>query len=71
MIKILAALGLTLLATSPSLAESRCNQVRHAAATYGYTMVRQYTLTHYGEGAARYADRCLMKTKHRHHARRV
>ena len=65
--RILAALGLTLLATSSSLAQSRCDQVKEAVATYGYTVAKRYALAHYGKEAVRDAERCLVKAEHRHH----
>jgi hypothetical protein len=69
--RILAALGLTLLATGSSLAQSRCDQVKQAVATYGYTVAKQYALAHYTKEAVRDAERCLMKTEHRRHIHRL
>jgi hypothetical protein len=71
--RILAALAMSLLATTSSLAQSRCNEVRQGVADFGYSMVRQYSLEHYGAGGVRYVDRCLMnprtetRTRHRRH----
>jgi hypothetical protein len=60
MIRILAAIGMTLLAATPALAaQSYCAQVRQAVATYGYASARKYALAHYGMQAVRYGDRCL------------
>ena len=44
MIRILAAIGMTLLVATPALAESYCAQVREAVATYGYAAARRHAL---------------------------
>ena len=59
MIRVVAAIGMTLLVTSPALAQSYCDQVRQAVATYGYAAARRHALTHYGIDAVRYGDHCL------------
>ena len=60
MIRILAAIGMTLLAATPALAaQSYCAQVKQAVATYGYASARRYALAHYGIQAVKYGDRCL------------
>jgi hypothetical protein len=65
MIRILAAIAVSLLAETPALAaQSYCAQVRQAVATYGYASARRYALAHYGIQAVRYGDRCL-KGAHR------
>ena len=64
MIRILAAIGMTLLVATPALAQSYCAQVRQGVATYGYSAARRYALAHYGAEAVRYGDRCL-RSAHR------
>ena len=68
MIRILAAIGMTLLVATPALAQSYCAQVRQGVATYGYSAAKRYALAHYGIEAVRYGDRCLMGA-HRYRAR--
>ncbi len=70
MIRILAAIGMTLLAATPALAQSYCAQVRQGVATYGYSAARRYALAHYGKEAVRYADRCLRGAHHQADMRR-
>ena len=67
MIRILAAIGMTLLVATPALAQSYCAQVRQAVATYGYAAARRHALTHYGIQAVRYGDRCLRGAQRRYH----
>ena len=70
MIRILAAIGMTLLVATPALAQSYCAQVRQGVATYGYSAARRYALAHYGKEAVRYADRCLRGAHHQADMRR-
>ena len=70
MIRILAAIGITLLVATPALAQSYCAQVRQAVATYGYAAARRYALAHYGIKAVRFGDRCLRGVQRRYSVRR-
>ena len=69
MIRILAAIGMTLLGATPALAQSYCAQVRQAVATYGYAAARRHALTHYGVQAVRYGDRCLRGAQTQSHGK--
>ena len=53
------AMLVALLTTQPSLAQSSCDQVRAAAAMYGYDAARQHAMAHYGPDAVRFGDSCL------------
>jgi len=64
MTRFLAAIGTTLLLTTPLLAQSApgpadCEQIRQAVATYGYDAARRHALANYGIEAVKYGDRCL------------
>jgi hypothetical protein len=61
--RILAAIAVVLLLTSSSFAQSYCEQVRQAVATYGYTAAKRHAIAHYTKEEVRVADRCL--TRHR------
>jgi hypothetical protein len=56
---ILVAVGVALLPTSSVLAQSNCDQIREAVATYGYEAARAHALAHYGEAALAEGDKCL------------
>jgi hypothetical protein len=56
---ILVAAGVALLATNSVLAQSNCDQIREAVATYGYEAARAHALAHYGEEAVAEGDKCL------------
>jgi hypothetical protein len=43
--RIVAAIGIVLLLTSPSLAQSYCQQVRQAVARYGYVAAKRHAMT--------------------------
>src|SRR6266513_1386244 len=72
MIRLLVGLGVVLLLTNSSLAQSYCQQVRQAVATYGYAAAKRHAMAHYGRKAVRAGDRCLTKghLTRRHLARR-
>lgn len=71
MIRILVAIGMTLLVAAPALAaQSNCARVRQAVATYGYASARRYALAHYGIQAVRYGDRCLKGSGKGYHVQR-
>ena len=61
----LAAIGIVLLLTSPSFAQSYCDQVRQAVATYGYVAAKQHAMAHYTREEVRVGDRCLTRKSHR------
>jgi hypothetical protein len=65
MIRILAAIAVVLLLTSSSFAQSYCEQVRQAVATYGYRAAKRHALAHYTREEVRVGDRCLMRRSHR------
>jgi hypothetical protein len=71
MIRILAAIEITLLLATPALAaQSNCSRVRQAVATYGYASARRYALAHYGIEAVKYGDRCLKGAQRPSHVQR-
>ena len=61
MTRILVAVGIALLSTSYSWAQSEanCEQIRQAVAQYGYAAARAHAMAHYGADAVRNGDRCL------------
>jgi len=61
MTRILVAVGIALLSTSYSWAQSEanCDQIRQAVAQYGYAAARAHALAHYGANAVRNGDKCL------------
>jgi hypothetical protein len=61
MTRSLAAIAVVLLLTSSSLAQSYCEQVRQAVATYGYTAAKRHAMAHYTKEEVRVADRCLTR----------
>jgi hypothetical protein len=69
MTRILAAIGVVLLLTSSSFAQSYCDQVRQAVATYGYTAAKRHAMTHYSREEVEVADRCLTRESGRRGAR--
>jgi hypothetical protein len=65
MTRIITAIGVVLLLTSSSYAQSYCDQVRQAVATYGYTAAKRHALSHYTREEVRVAERCLTRRSHR------
>jgi hypothetical protein len=61
MTRILVAVGVAALLTNSALAQSYCDQVRQAVATYGYAAAKRHAMAHYGREAVRAADRCMTK----------
>jgi hypothetical protein len=59
--RIIVAVGLALLTTSPSWAQSaaNCEQIRQAVAQYGYAAARAHAMRNYGAEAVRSGDKCL------------
>ena len=70
MIRILCAAGVVLLLTSPSMAQSYCEQVRQAVATYGYAAAKAHALAHYTRHEVEVADRCVTGGGGGHRAKR-
>jgi hypothetical protein len=64
MTRMLVAVGVALLLTSSSSAQSYCDQVKQAIATYGYAAAKRHALAHYSKQEVEAADRCV-KGKHR------
>jgi hypothetical protein len=64
MTTILAAIAVVLLLTSSALAQSYCEQVRQAVATYGYTAAKRHAMAHYTREEVRAGDRCLARRSH-------
>jgi len=63
MIGILVAIGVVLASTTSSSAQSYCQQVRQAVATYGYANAKRHALAHYSRREVAAADRCVRKGK--------
>jgi hypothetical protein len=59
MIRLLVTLGVAVLASHSAQAQSYCDQVRMAVATYGYEAARKHALANYGKEAVEVADKCL------------
>jgi hypothetical protein len=75
MTRILVAVGIALLTTSYSWAQSEanCEQIRQAVAQYGYAAARAHAMQHYGPEAVRAGDKCLehgARVEHHHHAKK-
>jgi hypothetical protein len=64
MSRILMAVGVALLLTNSSLAQSYCDQVKQAIATYGYEAARRHAVAHYSKEEVAAADKCVA-VKHR------
>jgi hypothetical protein len=61
MIRILAAVAVALLLTDASMAQSYCDQVRQAVATYGYAAAKQHAMATYTKHEVEVADRCVRR----------
>ncbi len=59
MIRIFGAIGVALLLTSSSMAQSYCDQVREAVATYGYAAAKRHAMATYTKKEVAVADRCV------------
>jgi hypothetical protein len=59
MIRIPAAVVVALLMTNSSMAQSYCDQVRQAVATYGYAAAKQHAMATYTKHEVEVADRCV------------
>jgi len=72
MTRIFVAIGVVLLATNYSWAQSEanCDQIRQAVAQYGYPAAHAHAMTHYGAEAVRNGEKCLGRGAGAvHHAR--
>jgi len=59
MTRILVAVVTALLLTNSSMAQSYCDQVRQAVATYGYAAAKRHAMATYSKREVEVADRCV------------
>jgi hypothetical protein len=61
MIRFVIAVGVGVVALlgDSALADDRCDQVKQAVATYGYSAARKHALENYGKEAVAFGDKCL------------
>jgi len=59
MIRFVMTAGIVLLLTDAAPAQSYCDQVRQAVATYGYQAAKQHALENYGKEAVQAGEKCL------------
>jgi hypothetical protein len=59
MIRILSAVAVALLLTSSAMAQSYCDQVKQAVATYGYAAAKAHAMAHYTKREVAVADKCV------------
>jgi len=59
MIRVVVAVGVALVLTSSAQAQSWCDQVRQAVATYGYATSKRYALAHYSREMVEAGEKCL------------
>jgi hypothetical protein len=59
MIRILFGVAFAMLMTNASMAQSYCDQVKQAIATYGYAAAKAHALAHYTRHEVEVADRCV------------
>jgi hypothetical protein len=59
MTRILVAVVVALLLTNSSFAQSYCDQVRQAVATYGYAAAKRHAMATYSKREVEVADRCV------------
>ena len=59
MMRILFAVAVALLLTNSSMAQSYCDQVKQAVATYGYAAAKRHALATYTAKEVEIADRCV------------
>jgi hypothetical protein len=64
MTRIVVAVGVALLLTGSASAQSYCDQVKQAVATYGYKAAKRHAMLHYSRQAVIAADKCVTG-KHR------
>jgi hypothetical protein len=65
MIRILFAVAFALLLTNASMAQSYCDQVKQAIATYGYAAAKAHAVAHYTAREVAVADKCVTGGGHR------
>ncbi len=58
MMRILFGVAFTVLLTNASMAQSYCDQVKQAIATYGYAAAKAHALAHYTRHEVAVADNC-------------
>jgi hypothetical protein len=59
MIRISVAVAVALLLTNAAMAQSYCDQVKQAVATYGYAAAKAHAMAHYTKHEVEVADRCV------------
>jgi hypothetical protein len=59
MIRILFGVVFALLLTNAAMAQSYCDQVKQAIATYGYAAAKAHALAHYTRHEVAVADKCV------------
>jgi hypothetical protein len=59
MIRILFGVAFALLLTNAAMAQSYCDQVKQAIATYGYAAAKAHALAHYTRHEVAVADKCV------------
>ena len=59
MVRILFTVAFATLLTNFAMAQSYCDQVRQAVATYGYAAAKQHALAHYSAREVAVADKCV------------
>jgi hypothetical protein len=59
MMRILFGVAFTVLLTNASMAQSYCDQVKQAIATYGYAAAKAHALAHYTRHEVAVADKCV------------
>jgi hypothetical protein len=59
MVRILFTVAFALLLTNFAMAQSYCDQVRQAVATYGYAAAKQHAMAHYSPREVAVADKCV------------
>jgi hypothetical protein len=70
MTRILVAFVVALLLTNASMAQSYCDQVRQAVATYGYAAAKRHAMATYSKREVEVADRCVRGTRGGHRSKR-
>jgi hypothetical protein len=59
MVRILFTVAFALLLTNFAMAQSYCDQVRQAVATYGYAAAKRHAMAHYSAREVAVADKCV------------
>jgi hypothetical protein len=58
MVRILSTVAFALLLTNFAMAQSYCDQVKQAVATYGYAAAKAHSMAHYSAREVAVADKC-------------